>query len=744
MTGIALALTLAYAISLFPGARGAPGYRPVVDGWLNSIADAAIIAVLVVRGWVERRERAAWWCLATGLTAALAGSVAYYAYYQHQVPVSSPSLADVGWLAFYPLLYSGLLLLLRERSRDLPPSLWLDGLGAGLTATALASAYLDGAAVHPAAGTVVGVAVTTAYPLADLILLAVGVAGLSMLRGSAGSSWWLLCAGFMTFAVTDALYAAQAATGSYVSGGPLDLGWVLARACLAVAAWTSVRDAHRCGSTRVTGLPVLALPTLCALAVLGLLFHGTHAALPPGTAALALIAGVLLSVRIAMTFREVQRSAELQRQALTDELTGLANRRHFYQALSTASQALPRHRFAVLLIDLDRFKEVNDSLGHHAGDQLLRVISARLRPLVRPGDLLARVGGDEYAFLVRDVSQDEALVLAWAVQAEVQAPASLGAATVSLDASIGVALAPQHAGDSSELLQMSDLAMYAAKARGGGVLVYDEARDGSGRHRLELITQLREGLHEHQLVLHYQPQVDLRTGRAGSVEALVRWQHPRRGLLPPVEFIPLAESAGLMGKLTAQVLEEALIQCSRWRTEGSHLQVAVNVSPSVLIDHDFPTQVEYLLSTHHLPPSALVLEVTEDLLMAHRDRAVSALTRLRKKGVQVSIDDYGTGYSSLAYLMDLPVTELKLDRAFVATMTSSARSVAIVKSTTHLAHALGLHLVAEGVEDAETLHSLRAVGCDLVQGYHLARPVPAHDVPRALVSATSALNTHRG
>jgi EAL domain-containing protein (putative c-di-GMP-specific phosphodiesterase class I) len=266
--------------------------------------------------------------------------------------------------------------------------------------------------------------------------------------------------------------------------------------------------------------------------------------------------------------------------------------------------------------------------------------------------------------------------------------------------------------------------MYSAKAAREGVAAYDDARDGHGRHRLEAVEQLRTGIADDELVLHYQPKLALATGEVHGVEALVRWQHPTRGLLFPDAFIDLAESAGLMSRLTSTVVEMALAQCRAWSDEGLLLTVSVNVSPSNLVDEQFPDEVAALLRRYELPPTALVLEVTESILMEDRERAVRVLSRLRDAGVGISIDDYGTGYSSLAYLAALPVTELKLDRAFVAAMTGSSRATSIVTSTLQLAHALDLVLVAEGAEDQATVDALASLGCDVVQGYHLSRPLP--------------------
>ena len=721
------ALALVYAASLLPGVRATSGFVPLLDGWLNAVVDAAVVVLVLLRARRDARGRAAWACLAAALLCALAGSVSYYAYFQFVDPVPSPSWADLGWLAFYPLSYLAVVLLLRERVRRLLPSIWLDGLIGGVTAAALAAAFLPGAAVPPAAGTVLGIAATVAYPVADLLLLVVVVAAITILGRHADAAWWLLSVGLCLLVVTDALYAAQVATGTYLAGQPLDAGWLLGRVCFATAAALPVRRSARVEPDRVA---VLAVPAMCALAVLGLLFHATTADLPRDATVLALAAGLGVIARTVLTFREVRAAAEMRRQARTDDLTGLANRRAFYEALDSATRRTgPAGGPAVLLVDLDRFKEVNDSLGHHTGDELLQVVAERLRRLVRGEDVLARLGGDEYALLLHSATAAETEALAQRLRARLRDPVQLGAVSLTADASIGVALAPAHASTATGLLQRADLAMYAAKRARIGVAVYDEARDGEGLHRLELAAQLRTGIESGQLLLHYQPKLDLRRNAVTGVEALVRWQHPTRGLLLPHAFVPLAESSGLMTSLTRSVLALALAQCAEWRRAGLDLGVAVNISPSDLLADGLAGHVDALLAAHRLPPDALTVEVTEDILVQARDRAVAVLAGLRDSGVGVAIDDYGTGYASLAYLSDLPASELKLDRAFIASMLASRRVATIVESTIHLGRSLGLVLVAEGVEDEATLRALARSGCDLAQGHHISRAVTAEQVP---------------
>jgi diguanylate cyclase (GGDEF)-like protein len=441
---------------------------------------------------------------------------------------------------------------------------------------------------------------------------------------------------------------------------------------------------------------------------------------------LAVGAVVAALARTALTLRFVRALADSRRQARTDELTGLPNRRTVYEALDAADARLATGgELAVLVVDLDRFKEINDSLGHAAGDAVLRQVGPRLADLLRRGDLLARLGGDEFVVVAEGMDTDGALALAERLREQLRQPFRFGGMGLTVDASIGIAVGPGHAATAEELLRLADLAMYSAKGGRTGAAVYDEGRDGSGRHRLEDVAALRRAIAEDELVLHYQPKVALSSGEIEGVEALVRWRHPTRGLLFPDTFIDLTESAGLMASLTRRVIDKALAQARVWADGGRLLTVAVNVSPSNLVDEDFPGEVGALLAAHGVPAGVLVLEVTESLLMEDRERAVRVLARLRDDGVGVAIDDYGTGYSSLAYLAALPVTELKLDRAFVGEMTGSPRAESIVTSTLHLAHALGLVFVAEGVEDQATVDVLTFLGCDIVQGFHLSRPLPA-------------------
>jgi diguanylate cyclase (GGDEF)-like protein len=435
--------------------------------------------------------------------------------------------------------------------------------------------------------------------------------------------------------------------------------------------------------------------------------------------------GALVVENAALRAVEQLRLQQLATEAHHDPLTGLANRRRFIEELEAIVYDARARDCGVLMIDLDRFKEINDSFGHSVGDDLLCLVGPRLERTLQPGDLLARMGGDEFAVLLPDAGANRAQEVAEELGAALRDAFVLDGMPLHVDASIGIALCPDHGRDRSLLLARADTAMYVAKRARHGFEIWAPDGTPASRDRLETLEQLRTALDDDQLDVHYQPKLELRTGAVIGVEALVRWNHPERGLLYPDVFLPLAEQAGLMRRLALRVLERSLHDLRAWRTAGLDLSVAVNLSVSNLQDVALPEQVEMLLDAFAVPADSLILEITEDVLMADAARSQQVMAGLRGLGVRLSIDDYGTGYSSLSYLRALPVDELKLDRSFVSQLTSDERAAAIVRSTLQLSVDLGMSMVVEGVEDAATLAALRAWGCDYAQGYHIARPMPA-------------------
>jgi diguanylate cyclase (GGDEF)-like protein len=425
-------------------------------------------------------------------------------------------------------------------------------------------------------------------------------------------------------------------------------------------------------------------------------------------------------------------AAEREYQALHDPLTGLPNRTLFTDRVRQAAAALgPQGRMAVMLVDLDRFKEINDTLGHASGDLVLREVGVRLRARLADSHTVARLGGDEFAVLVPALpDRDTAFEVGQLVRATLGRPLPIEQLELEVTGSVGIALGPDHGSDPDQLLQRADVAMYQAKETHAGIEVYAPERDQYSPRRLALVGALRTAIEQRKLTLVYQPKIELASGRMVGAEALVRWRHPEHGFIPPDEFIPIAESTALIQPLGQFVLETALDQVRRWHEDGLPLHVAVNLSVRNLLEPTLVDRVAELVARSGVTPGTLTVEITESGVMIDPEAAIAVLWGLRQVGVRLSVDDFGTGYSSLAYLKRLPVDEVKLDKSFVLNMTGDADDAAIVRSTIELAHNLGLQLVAEGVEDQETLELLAALGCDLVQGYHLARPMRADDLAR--------------
>ncbi|UQU68559.1 EAL domain-containing protein [Couchioplanes caeruleus] len=441
--------------------------------------------------------------------------------------------------------------------------------------------------------------------------------------------------------------------------------------------------------------------------------------------ALANHAGAALS-RAVLVDRLRREAAEKQHLASHDPLTGLPNRRHLHELLDArlAAARACGAGVAVLLLDLDRFKEINDGLGHETGDALLRDVGERLRAHVGERGDVARFGGDEFAVVL---AGDGTPAAAQAAAAELAAVAEMvthiGPMALASRASIGIASAPAHGDDALTLLRHAEIAMYAAKGSGGQRL-YDSGLAVSTPQRLALIADLRLAVDRRALGVAYQPKVDPRTGAVTGVEALARWQHPEHGPIPPDVFIPLAEHTGLVRPLTLHVLETALQHRADWARAGHDLHVAVNLSPNSLLDADLPDLVARLLERTGSPPDALILEITEGTILADPDGSRATLERLHALGVTMSIDDFGTGYSSLGRLRELPIHEVKIDKSFVQRMATDDRDRAVVRSAVQLGHALDLRVVAEGVEDRQTYDYLAGEGCDVVQGYLVSRPLP--------------------
>ena len=711
--------------ALFAGSlvlRNEPTYSPLWDGLVGNLALLAATLACFARAFVGGpRRAAALWLGAGGLSYTVA-NVMYVTWAQYQTNPPVPSPTDVVFLGIYPCIAAAVVCLVRRDGGAPARALWLDGLlGAAGAATALATVLNP--VLSGIEGDVAEALVGAAYPIADLLLIAM-IGGLLAVRGMRGGSLWLwLAGGLVAFCVADVTYALRVAEGTYALGTVSDALWAVALMFIALAIWRPERpQAIDSGhSTAILAVPMLA--TLTAVVVLVIASHGGLAA---GVVALATFTLLLAVARTFVSFRQVQRLSDARRQAVTDELTGLGNRRYVFEHGEQRLQAADRsERLALLLIDLDNFKEVNDTLGHQAGDQVLRETARRLASRIGRSDLLARLGGDEFALVIALAPDDDARWIAGRILDRVTRPLVIEGVTVAVKASAGIAENESSRVTVAELLRRADVAMYAAKDSGATVETYEPRLDEVNRVRLETIKDLDAALAQRQFVLHYQPKIEVGTGAVVGAEALVRWQHPTRGLLYPDTFLPAVERSGLMSSVTRLVLEAAIGQLATWHRAGLISTVAVNLSPSDLLDERLAGRIERLLTEHRIPATALELEITESVLMTDPGRARGVLEELRRLGTRIAVDDYGIGYSALTYLRDLPIDELKIDRSFVAHLSEDSRNAAIVRSTIELSHALDLKVVAEGVENQQSLDALADLGCDYAQGYHFSRPLPA-------------------
>jgi diguanylate cyclase (GGDEF)-like protein len=449
-----------------------------------------------------------------------------------------------------------------------------------------------------------------------------------------------------------------------------------------------------------------------------------------------------------ISIHEGQRQALLnEHQALHDALTGLPNRLLLRDRIEQAIRVAERDAtpLAVMLMDLDHFKEINDTLGHHHGDLLLGEVGKRLCETLRNSDTVARLGGDEFAILLPG-APNHALgaSLAEKVSTALKRPFDVGGLGLEVGVSIGVAFYPEHGEDVDTLIQRADIAMYVAKETRSGYEVFTPKQDKYSPRRLQLASELRQAIENHELIPHYQPKVDMATGVVHGLEALMRWQHPTKGLIHPAEFIPIAEHTGLISPATVHILDASLRQCREWRDTGLDVTVAVNLSARSLLDTRLPERIGELLEAARVPAAALELEITESMIMADPARAAVILSRLSAMGVSLAIDDFGTGYSSLAHLKRLPVDEIKIDKSFVLNMASDKSDAVIVRSTIELARNLGLRVVAEGVESEQVWNQLLEFECDLAQGFYLSRPMPPGDVARWVQETARATGAAAG
>jgi diguanylate cyclase (GGDEF)-like protein len=710
---------------------------PLIDGWGVGAFELLASALCIASGLARGTARSVPLLLGASLLAWTLGHIALTIESLGGATPASPSVADAFYLSFFPLAYVALVLYLRGEVRRLSTPNWLDGMVAGLGAAALCAAFAFHAIESSTGYGVLATAVNLAYPVGDVLLLLLVVGGTTVLSGRATRPWLVVAGGIALAVVGDTFNLFQSSAWSSHLGTVLNgIAWPGAILLMSMAMWLPRVRSDLRALPRPTGF---ALPSLAAACGLAILLVGTFRPIDGVAIGLATATLALVGVRMASSVRALRAlTRERQRLSVTDHLTGLGNRRYLFDVLDAffaeERGALTQSCLAFLFIDLEHFKKINDSFGHPAGDELLRQLAARLARSIDAGDIVARIGGDEFGAVLMDADVERAASVAQRISASLEQPFALDGVRARLGANIGIALAPADASDSAALVSCADAAMYRAKLGAAPYVRYERGFDEGG-NRLRLAEELGAAIDTEGLVLHYQPQLDLRTGKISSAEALVRWAHPKLGLIPPIKFLPLAEEAGLMGALTRLVLAQAIEQRAAWRAAGHELAVSVNVSASDLLDSGLAKMIAGLLQKHGQPAECLVIEITETSVITEFERSKGVVQELRDLGVCVSIDDFGAGFTSLAYLSSLAVGELKLDRTLITGLASDRagsagerRDVELVRATIALGHALRLRVVAEGIEDEATLALVSELGCDVVQGYFVGRPGPAREL----------------
>jgi diguanylate cyclase (GGDEF)-like protein len=740
-------LLVAYIVSLV--VRRTNQQWTWLDGWTVCGFELVASMLCISRGLRHQSSRPVAFSLGAGLFMWSIGDVLLTAESIGRASAPSVSVADVFYLLFYPLAYIACVFLFQKGTYRINKPNWLDGIVAGGGASALCAAFVFHSINHFTGGSALSTSVNLAYPIGDFLLLLFVFGGSAVLSSNSTRQWFLMASGLIVIVVGDSFNLFQDSGQASRFGSDVNsFAWPLAILFLSASVWAPRRFTNLLKPQRLQGFIITALATVAALGVLvsGTINNVSHVAIGLAVATL-----VVIGVRLTISARRLRLiTEERHRQANTDELTGLGNRRQLAQVLDIffdeeRDDAYRTRKMAFLFVDLNHFKEVNDSFGHPAGDELLRQLGPRLAASLDGAGLAVRMGGDEFAVVLLDADGTTAARVARQIIEEVTKPFVLHKITANVGASIGIALMPQDAKSALDLMWCADVAMYRAKLGNAPFVFYDQKLDGE-EDQVTLIESLRDAVNAGDLTLHYQPQLDMRNGQITAVEALVRWPHPTLGLIPPMEFLPLAEKAGLMWTLTTWVMNEALCQCASWRQRGQEIAVSVNVATTELLQEGFLELVEELLTRYDLSPEYLVIEITETTIISDFARSQEVIRELRRIGVIVSIDDFGAGFTSLAYLRSLDVGELKLDRTFISSLSTqeNVRDFEIVRATINLGHEMGLRVVAEGIEDVATLDILGDLGCDIAQGYFISRPTSADKISFQSVEAPAKVDTLAG
>ncbi len=713
-------LALAYCATIVFVGRPKGGYDTLWDGWLYHVATTLPGLLAAVKAIADRRSRVEWWLVGSGIALNTVGNLIYTYHDQNIVPIPFPAWSDLIYLSSYLCFAIALVLITQRQKGEVSKAVRLDGLVIGLSTGAIAVA-LWFESILGQTGSAFAVVTGLAYPLFDVVFIVIVVSGLAPARFRPTWSSVAFMVGAVALAIGDTVYLNQLAAETYVPSTILECTWVVGLLLFGLAAWAPAE--LRTTGTAEFSSGAATLPAAAATAALAVVASGLSGGVPllASWLAIAAIAGAL--VRVVLTVRELRRANIAFSQARTDELTGILNRRGFAEELDQRL-AGEGSEMSVLVIDLDGFKEVNDSLGHQAGDYLLQVLGERFSLAVPPGSLVARLGGDEFGIAIPGGRSAAERTVA-ALHAALDRTVTLDDIPVRVGASIGVAQAPLHGTTRSDLLRAADVAMYDAKESQRGTSWYSIEQDPHTRDRLALIEELRIAIERRSFEMHYQPTIDVRSGDVVGMEGLIRWNHPTRGMLLPEEFIPLAERVGLIPAITRAVLEVSIAHLGDVRRNGRELRLSVNISAKDLVDDSLPGYIRSVLDANGVPASLLTLEITETALSSDEVRAERTLKALRAEGIRISIDDFGVGYSSMSQLLKLPLDELKIDRSFIANLDGDLRAQAILSATVELGRTLGLDIVAEGIETVASLDEVSRRGVDTAQGFLFSKALPS-------------------
>jgi diguanylate cyclase len=733
---VAAASVLCYLASLVIVQRPAIGYSVGWDRWAYHVLLLLLIPPILLRARHSGRLGVGW--LAIGVFGILyeVGNVAYFVPNGHVPQISLSAVSDCFYLGSLVAFVVGIAWLTQRGFGTRMLSARLDGAVVGF-AVGGAAAAIRFRSMPRIPGGALQTAVSLSHPTLDLILLMLLVAGLSLRSHRQSLSIATLMLGVAVFVVGDVIYSRAISIHTYLGLPALDGTWMLGLWLVGLAAWaeSDQRAIPRAANSILSrGIPVL--PIGSALVALSVVVMSLLSPVPRIALVLATCSLLLVIARMTVTLWEARQNSLNYRDARTDELTGLSNRRGFLETITASLAERPKTRpLAVLLVDLNGFKDVNDTLGHLVGDELLTIVGKRFSECLGHEAAIARIGGDEFAMAFDVKRLDDAAEMARKLADTHSDQITLDGVTVRVSASFGIALFPAHGLTPLQLLRSADVAMYEAKSSRRTICAYRAEHDRNSRGRLALVGELRDAIESEDLILHFQPTRDLRTSTIHGVEALVRWPHPTLGLLQPDDFVPMAERVGLVPALSRVVIEKAVAEAARLYRRDQRLQMSINISRFDLLDDTLMHYLEEAIESVGLPGEMLTLEITESSIGEDPERSRQSIEHIRSLGIRVSIDDFGVGYSSMSQLLSLPLDEIKIDKSFILALRTDRRAHAIISSAIELSRALDVTLVAEGIETAQSLSVLQELGADIGQGFYISHPLTSSQLDDFLTMA---------